>query len=60
MYRLKKWCHQNNRDVYKRQILCCFKIGLYALVFSEILNILFVVFLNAKNVWKAIKKTELA
>ena len=41
-------------------ILCCFKIGLYALVFSEILNILFVVFLNAKNVWKAIKKTELA
>lgn len=40
-------------------ILCCFKIGLYALVFSEILNIFFVVSLNARNVHKTIKKIEL-
>lgn len=40
-------------------ILCCFKIGLYALVFSEILNIFFVVSLNARNVRKTIKKIEL-
>ena len=40
-------------------ILCCIKIGLYALVFSEILNIFFVVSLNARNVYKIIKKHEL-
>lgn len=40
-------------------ILCCFKIGFYALVFSEILNIFFVVSLNARNVHKTIKKIEL-
>lgn len=40
-------------------ILCCFKIGLYALVISEILNILFVVFLNAKSVHRSIRKLQL-
>ncbi len=41
-------------------ILCCFKIGLYALVISEVLNILFVVYLNARSVHQSIKKIQLA